>query len=113
MRPVLSWVGLVMPLPVLLTGCMTIVTQNEFLTDIYPVARVYSGTAGWVKLLLAREPDLTTYLFSPFDIALCLVADTVLLPYTIPMQLIHGDLDGIPDQSSEPTDAPPVDPPIR
>ena len=94
----------------MLAGCGTLVTQvDEKDRYTFPGARqrtipqIYSGTAA--NLVYARdiifettgtqgEEQAAECCFSPFyfivDIPLSLVADTLLLPYTIPKQITHG-----------------------
>ena len=78
-------------LPLVLSSCMTIGTQ----WDNTPGPRIYSGTSAWFsrvgsgKLLELRE--FYAVLIVLADLPLSIVADTLILPFTIPQQIQHGD----------------------
>ena len=97
-------------LMLMLAGCATMVTQfDEKERYTFPGARqrtipqIYSGTAA--DLVFAKdiifqttgaqgEEQQSECCFFPFymvaDLPFSLAADTVLLPYTIPKQIMHG-----------------------
>jgi uncharacterized protein YceK len=96
----------------MLSGCGTLVTQfDETERYTFPgyrqrtVPQIYSGTAadlvytkdiivGTTGVSVTEQPSECC--FSPFylilDFPLSLVADTLLLPYTIPKQIRHGNI---------------------
>lgn len=59
------------------------------LNNKYPIPRVYSGSDIDLQYLLDGVPDDAVMLY---DLPLSLGADTALLPYTIVMQSIYGNL---------------------
>ena len=68
----------------------------DTLSEGESVPRVYTGTILWFRTALAFPPDdepikwiLFPYLVV-FDLPLSFAVDTLLLPYTLPSQLIHG-----------------------
>lgn len=90
----------VLLLPLVLSSCMTIWSQQ----DHRPGPRVYSGTWAWfdaASSAIAQEKEEMFYLklvvyfpatvFALADLPLSIVADTLILPFTIPEQIKHGD----------------------
>lgn len=103
----------------MLSGCGTLVTQfDEEERYTFPGSRqrtipqIYSGTAAnlvFTKDILFQttgtegEEQKSECLFFPFylivDLPLSLVGDTLLLPYTIPKQIRHGNIWKSPPQT--------------
>ena len=107
------------------TGCSSMETQFGDPDNLnYPpcfsrakqtIPQIYSGT--WVNLAFAKDAFnlncdtdpagqgyVTCCLFPPYfiiDFPLSLIADTLLLPLTIPKQIIHGSI-GAPKPSDKP-----------
>lgn len=105
-------VCLILCLDVMLSGCGTLVTQfDEKERYTFPgyrqrtVPQIYSGMAAdlvYTKDIIFgttgvnAEEQPSECFFSPFylilDLPLSFVADSLLLPYTIPKQIRHGNI---------------------
>ena len=79
----------------LVTGCSTVATtavgaNGEFdCTGGHRIPRVYSGVANDIRFWHTTPLDRG---FIVIDLPFSALADTLLLPYSIPMQKKHGDL---------------------
>ena len=76
-----------------LPGCFTILTQIE---EAPPGPRLFSGTWNHFKRMASGSADYWSPApmlppWMPLDFPLSLAADIVILPYTIPTQLIYGN----------------------
>ncbi len=81
---------------VLLTGCSTVATISAGTDPIkfecdekYTITRVYSGISNDIRFLRGEYSDKGVVIW---DIPFSLVADTVVLPYTIYTQARYGNL---------------------
>ncbi len=63
------------------------------------VPRIYSGIFNDLRLM--KEPAQRELLFIATDFPFSLIADTVALPYTIPAQVIWGDICSPPSDQAK------------